>query len=390
MPPSSEMPGAGDAAPADAVAGPPTHDAVAFAGALRCEGLEVPVSAVVGYVEALGVLGTTRPDDVYWAGRATLVRRHEDIAPYDRCFARVFLGVGGDDRPEGPAPVITFAFDTGADGATGTDDGTDGTDEPDVAVRWSRVEVLRHRDLATCDPGELEELWAALRRLRLGGATRRSRRRAPVGASAGTLDLRRTVRAALRHGGEPLVRHHRAPTTRLRRVVLLVDVSGSMEAYARALLRFAHAAVQSHRPVEAFAFGTRLTRLTREFATRDPDAALRRAAATVVDLHGGTRLGDALAEFNDRWGVRGLARGAEVVILSDGWDRGDPATVAEQMARLHRVAHRVIWVNPLKASPGYAPLAQGMAAALPHVDRFLDGHSLASLEALAALLTDGG
>ena len=197
-----------------------------------------------GYVEALGVLGTARPDDVYWAGRATLVRRAEDIAPYDRCFARVFLGVGGDERPTPPAPVVTVAFDTGADDATGTDDTPPG--EPDVAVRWSRVEVLRHRDLAACDPAELEELWAALRRLRLGGATRRSRRRAPVGAGAGSLDLRRTVRAALRHGGEPLVRHHVAPTTRLRRVVLLVDVSGSMEAYARALLRFAHAAVQSH------------------------------------------------------------------------------------------------------------------------------------------------
>jgi uncharacterized protein with von Willebrand factor type A (vWA) domain len=161
-----------------------------------------------------------------------------------------------------------------------------------------------------------------------------------------------------------------------------------MESYARALLRFAHAAAQSSRPVESFAIGTRLTRLTRELHTHDPDAALRRASTAVPDLSGGTRLGDALAEFNDRWGMRGMARGAEVVILSDGWDRGDPATVAEQMARLHRVAHRVVWANPLKASPGYAPLARGMAAALPFVDRFVEGHSLASLEALAALLTD--
>jgi uncharacterized protein with von Willebrand factor type A (vWA) domain len=159
-----------------------------------------------------------------------------------------------------------------------------------------------------------------------------------------------------------------------------------MEPYARGLLRFANAAVLARRSVEVFTLGTRLTRLSRELATRDPDAALRRATAAVADFSGGTRLGDTVREFNDRWGVRGLARGADVVILSDGWDRGEPEELAEQMARLHRVAHRVIWVNPLRASPGYAPLARGMAAALPHVDRFVEGHSVASLQELAVLV----
>jgi hypothetical protein len=173
---------------------------------------------------------------------------------------------------------------------------------------------------------------------------------------------------------------------RPRRVVLLCDVSGSMEPYARALLRFLHVAVAGRSRVEAFALGTRLTRLTRELATRDPDAALAAAASRVVDWSGGTRLGEGLREFNDRWGVRGMARGAVVVVLSDGWDRGDPDVLADEMARLARVAHRVVWVNPLKASPDYAPLARGMAAALPHVDDFVTGHSVAALEELVEVI----
>jgi len=201
-------------------------------------------------------------------------------------------------------------------------------------------------------------------------------------------DLRRTVRAALRTEGEPIRRHFRTPATRFRRVVLLLDVSGSMEPYARALLRFVQAAVAGRRRIEAFALGTRLTRITRELGTRDPDEALRKAAERVVDWSGGTRLGDGLRRFNEEWGVRGMARGAVVVILSDGWDRGDPVELAEAMQRLARVAHRVVWVNPLKVTPGYAPLARGMAAALPYVDRFVEGHSLAAMEQLADVLDE--
>jgi uncharacterized protein with von Willebrand factor type A (vWA) domain len=169
--------------------------------------------------------------------------------------------------------------------------------------------------------------------------------------------------------------------------VLLLDVSGSMEPYARAFVRFVHAAVVSRTRVEAFALGTRLTRVTRELQSRDPDAAIRAAAERVVDWAGGTRLGDGLRSFNDSWGVRGMARGATIVILSDGWDRGDPGALAEQMARLARVAYKIVWVNPLKASPGYAPLAQGMAAALPFVDVFVEGHSLAAMEELATVIS---
>jgi hypothetical protein len=169
-------------------------------------------------------------------------------------------------------------------------------------------------------------------------------------------------------------------------VVLLCDVSGSMEPYSRALLRFLHAAVVGRGQIEAFALGTRLTRITRELTSRDPDAALAKAARAVPDWSGGTRLGEGLRAFNTEWGVRGMARGAVVVILSDGWDRGDPSVLREQMERLSRVAWKVVWVNPLKASPGYAPLAAGMAAALPYVDEFVEGHSLDSLERLAEVI----
>ena len=169
--------------------------------------------------------------------------------------------------------------------------------------------------------------------------------------------------------------------------MLLVDVSGSMEAHARALLRFAQIVVAGGTRVEAFAIGTRLTRLTRELSSRDPDAAMRAASSAVVDWSGGTRLGACLREFNDQWGVRGLARGATVVVLSDGWDRGEPELLGAEVERLHRITHRLVWVNPLKATPGYEPLARGMAAALPHVDLFLEGHSLASLEDLAEVIS---
>jgi uncharacterized protein with von Willebrand factor type A (vWA) domain len=169
--------------------------------------------------------------------------------------------------------------------------------------------------------------------------------------------------------------------------VLVLDVSGSMETYARALIRFAHAAVVARSRVEVFGLGTRLTRLTRHLTSRDPDAALRAALPKVKDWAGGTRLGEGIGQFNDRWAIRGMARGAIVVILSDGWDRGDPELLGEQMARLHRVTHELVWVNPLKATPGYAPLAAGMAASLPHIDRFIEGHSYASLEHLAVILS---
>jgi uncharacterized protein with von Willebrand factor type A (vWA) domain len=361
------------------------HLAVAFVRALRGAGVAVPPGATVVYAAALAAAGT-RPSGVYWAGRATLLRRPEDIPAYDRTFAAVYGGRAPVATPVLATPVQVVLDVADDDPGASPDEGdTERHDDDRRALRWSATEVLRHQDLATCTPDELAEAHRLMADLRVHAVLRRSRRRRRAPAGRGAPDLRRTIRRSLRTGGEVLAREATRPGMRPRRLVLLVDVSGSMEPYARALTRFGHAAVASRKrgQVEVFAVGTRVTRITRELATHDPDQALRRAADSVTDWAGGTRLGEGLRRFNDRWGVRGIGRGAVVVILSDGWDRGDPEVLGAELARLRRVAHRLVWVNPLKATPGYAPLARGMAAALPHVDEFVEGHSVASLEALA-------
>ncbi len=360
--------------------------AVAFARVLRGAGLEVPVGSTISFAEALAAVGLDDRSAVYWAGHATLVRRPEDVETYDRAFGAFWLGTHHLDGETTPEPaIVTVGIDDEL--PSGPDDVVAGDREPpDLRVRWSPAEVLRHRDFAEYSASELAEARRLMADVRLAGALRRSRRHRPVRRSRGRPDLRRTVRRSLRAGGEPIARAFTAPSRRPRRVVIICDVSGSMEPYARALLRFVQAAVAGRGRVEAFALGTRITRITRELSSRDPDAALAAAARRVVDWSGGTRLGAGLRVFNDRWGTRGLARGAIVVIVSDGWDRGDPQLLAQEMGRLHRVTHRVVWVNPLKATAEYAPVARGMAAALPHVDDFVEGHSLAALEELALVI----
>ena len=234
-------------------------------------------------------------------------------------------------------------------------------------------------------PAEFAQARALIAELAAARPLRRSRRRRPAARGA-DLDLRRLVRASLATGGEPIERVFRRRLHVPRKLVLPCDVSGSMEAYSLALCLFLHAAVGSGRGVEAFAFGTRLTRLTPELRTRDPEQALAAAAARVADWSGGTRIGASLKGFNESWGRRGLSRGAVVVLLSDGWERDGPTLVDREMARLARTAYAVVWVNPLKGSPDYQPLAGGMRAALPHVDRLLAGHNLKSLEALGGVI----
>jgi uncharacterized protein with von Willebrand factor type A (vWA) domain len=363
----------------------PAALAVTMARALRRVGVPASPDATAAFAAALGHVGLDRAEHVYWAGRATLVQHHEDIGEYDRVFAAVFgppsSGLAEVARP--PEAVTLLLDGEGQPPAAVTGDLLDGAV---LSVRWSDQEVLADKDFAACTPAELAELNRLVASVRVVGARRPSRRSRPTRRARGPIDLRATTRRALRTAGEPMRTAHRRRGTRPRRVVLLCDVSGSMEAYARALVRFGHAAVAGRTPVEVFTLGTRCTRITRELSSRDPDAALRAAALAVEDWSGGTRLGDGLRVFNDRWGVRGMARGATVVILSDGWDRGDPTILGAQVERLGRVAHRVVWVNPLKAQPGFAPLAQGMAAALPHVDELVEGHSLHALEALAEVL----
>ena len=369
----------------------PADVAVAFSHVLRGVGLNVPTSSTHSFAEALCAVGLEQRATTYWAGRATLVRRVEDIALYDRAFAVFFEGrrADGADVADDVALSITIAVDTGDDDQPDDDVDDDAPGDDDVVeLRFSATEVLRHKDFAEYSPDELASAQQMMGHLRLIGAPRASLRLGSSRRPTSHPDMRRTIRSAIRAGGEPVERHHRAPTPRLRRLVLLLDVSGSMEPYARALLRFVHAAVAGRQKVEAFSLGTRLTRITRELSSRDPDIALQAAGQRVADWSGGTRLGAGLREFNDGWGVRGVARNAIVVVLSDGWDRGDPDELAAEMQRLQRVTHRLIWVNPLKVTPGYAPLARGMAAALPFVDRFVEGHSVAAMEELTRVIAE--
>ncbi|MFJ7073885.1 VWA domain-containing protein [Streptomyces sp. NPDC098781] len=354
-----------------------------FARALRAAGVDASAERVHAFLSAVDVLRPQMRADVYWAGRLTLCGDRDDLERYERVFAACFGGArrAGRSVTAAPAPrlrVVAPEAGTGARGET-----TDDREGPPVAALASSAEVLRHRDVADLLPTEREQVRRLLAAFALRGETRRSARRRP--ARRGAVDPRRTVRESLRHGGEPALPRRHARAERPRRVVLIVDVSGSMAPYADALLRFAHAAARGGR-TEVFTIGTRLTRVTRELSHRDPDLAMAAVAAAVPDWRGGTRLGELVRAFLDRWGQRGMARGAIVVVLSDGWERGDPELLGTQMRRLHRLAHRVIWANPRKARPGYAPLAAGMAAALPSVDAFVEGHSLGALERLAAVV----
>lgn len=342
----------------------PVRRLTLFCRALRDEGLPVGTGRILDFCRASALL---RPADLYWAGRATLVARREDIPVYDRVFRAFF---GGDQDRARLRPRVRVR-------------GVVEEEEVELALA-SPIELLRKKSFARCSPEELHRLAELMARLRLAVPTRRSRRLAP--ARAGVPDLRRTLRRSFRTGGEPLERAWRERRRRRRRLILVLDISGSMSDYSRALVVFAHAALRADQRWEAFCFGTRLTRLTKALATADPDEALRRAASEVVDWNGGTRIGESLKRFLDGFGHAGLARGAVVVICSDGLEVGDPELLPEQMARLSRLAHRVVWLNPLREDPAYEPLARGMQAALPYVDAFASGHDLASLEALGERL----
>ena len=346
---------------------------VGFGRALRAAGLQAGTGQVLSFREAAELV----PDgDLYWAGRATLVMRRDEIPIYDRVYREFF---GGRPRSAEPLPSHGARLQM-AGTVTPPGRPVEVTGAPEAALA-SRAELLRRKSYSQCSTDELLALARLMGRLRLAAPERRTRRRGP--ARTGVPDLRRTLRRALRTGGEPTGLAWRDRRRRRRRLVLLLDVSGSMAAYSRALVVFAYATVRTDQRFEAFSFGTRLTRLTRPLATARPDEALRRAAAQSADWDGGTRIGSSLKEFLDHFGHPGMARGAVVVICSDGLEIDEPQLLAAQMARLHRLAHRVIWLNPLKENPDYAPLARGMKAALPHVDVFASGHNLASLEELA-------
>ncbi|MFC4589819.1 vWA domain-containing protein [Sphaerisporangium corydalis] len=350
-----------------------------FARTLRAAGVPADHERTQNLLRAAACLDVTDRRAVYWAGRLTLCAGPDDLPRYDRCFAAYFGGERA--RPGRPAPaVVTVTRHTVS--PRGEDAGGDG-DQRALPATASRAEVLRRRDVARVTAAELAEIHLLLSILNARRERRRSRRFAP--AHRGRLDARRTIRETLRRGGETARLRRRVHRSRPRRVVLLVDVSGSMAPYADTLLRFAHVLVRCEpRATEVFSVGTRLTRVTAELRHRDPGTAMREVSAAIPDWSGGTRLGEELKEFLDRGSG---ARGAVVVIASDGWERGDPALLGHQMARLSRLARRVVWVNPHKGQDGYQPLTGGMRAALPHVTAFVAGHSLAAFEELAERLS---
>ena len=358
---------------------------VTFGRVLREVGIEVGPGRVVDAVRGLGAVDLTRQEDVYFTLRQTLVSRHDELELFDRAFTAGFL--------RGPAappvrqeqerqPATRVARDT-LETSNGDDVAADG--DP-LELGASSHELLRERDFAEMTPEEFERARPPMDAIARSRPLRTSRRRSPD-PRGDVLDMRRMLRRCLRSGGDPVDQPWKSRKAVPRKLVVLCDISGSMDAYARALLLFLHALVGSGHGVEAFAFGTRLTRLTGNLGTRDPEAALARATEAAIDWGSGTRIGGSLAEFNTVYGRRALSRGAVVVIVSDGWERDDPGLIGREMAKLARAAYAIVWVNPLKGNPEYQPLAGGMRAALPFVDRFLPGHNLRSLEELATILS---
>jgi uncharacterized protein with von Willebrand factor type A (vWA) domain len=359
----------------------------ALAAHMRAGGARVGVGELLAAHRALAAVDPGSRTDAYFALRAALCSSRAELALFAEAFAAVF---GAAAAPRDPVAELAEAGRMALPraGLPTRHERAPQPREVPVPAAWSDVELLRAKDFAEYTDAERAAARALLTRLAQRGPRRLSRRTRGTRRRRDVHDLRATVRASLRHGGELLERRYREPVQRPRRLVLVCDVSGSMAPYARMLLQYLQACVAARTRVEAFVFGTRLTRVTRELAGRDPDRALGRAAEHVHDWSGGTRIGEALAELNREHGRR-IGRGAVIVVLSDGWDRGEPDDLAAEMARLSRCAHRVVWLNPLAADPRYEPLTRGMRAALPFVDHLLPGNSIASLEALAELMDRG-
>ncbi|KQS66673.1 VWA domain-containing protein [Modestobacter sp. Leaf380] len=373
---------------AEATAPPRQRDVVdvvlGFARTLRHAGVGASPDRVEAMLTAVAHLRVLDPTDVYWSGRLTLCASPDDLDRYDAAFAAYFAGEA-PRRPQSSAQQEQRMAESAPLSASDEGAGEDSEEAPDLKAAASESEVLRHRDVSELSIAERDQLRRLFALLVPAAPMRPSRRRRPD--LHGQVHMARTIRHALRDGGEITSLARRRARPRPRRVVLLVDVSGSMSPYADALLRFAHAAVRA-RPAstEVFTIGTRLTRVTREMRLRDPDKALAASGHAIPDWSGGTRIGEVLKAFLDRWGQRGTARGAVVVVCSDGWERGGTELLGEQMTRLHRLAHSVVWVNPHKGRVGYQPLTGGMQAALPAVDHFVAGHSLAAFEQLAGVI----
>jgi uncharacterized protein len=358
-------------------------DLLEFGGRLRGAGLDVHTGRLLDAIESLPLIDVSDRAEVYHSLRTLLVHRHDDFATFERVFAEFFGAArprerSGDNQPR--AATGWQGLDTAGVVGTGDDDAPAAA----AAVRtWSDAERIASKDFATLNARELAIAHAALERLTWTPGLRRTRRWIP--GRGPRIDLRRALARSLRTGGDITTLPRRRRRVRPRPIVLLCDVSGSMERYSRTLLHFAHSLSRRSRRVEAFLFSTRLTRITMALRTSRADAAIAAASRSVHDWSGGTRIGSALRTFQQRW-RRALHGGPVVLLISDGWDRGDPAVLRDEIARLRRTCHRVIWLNPLIGSVDYAPLTQGLQAALPFVDDFLPVRTLRDVRDLAVHL----
>ena len=362
-----------------------------FGGVLRRAGIDVHPGRLLNVIEALGHVNLSTRDEVYYTCRALLVHRQEHIATFDRAFAAFWRRHHeGNDRSEArkdasresSAEVDQLIPVDELRAATARDEAEIGPPDPGRGVKtWSDIGGLAHKDFAAFTTEEINAARTALSRLVWNPGERRTRRW--VRGQGPRIDLRRAIAGSLRTGGDIVKLPRRARRVRPRRLVLLCDVSGSMERYSRMLLHFAHAITWRHHRVEAFLFSTQLTRVTRELRLARPDDAIAAVARSVPDWSGGTRIGEAVKQFHVRWGRRVLNRGPVVLLISDGWDRGDPRQLGDEIARLQRSCHRLVWLNPLIGTTDYAPLTRGLEAALPFVDDFLPARTLTNLADLA-------
>jgi hypothetical protein len=376
---------------------------IGFGRELRHRGLNVGTGRIVTFCRAAAALGALDREELYWAGRASLISRPEDVEAFDAAFRawfregiRIELDLpvpAGDDPDAGLRTAAAVAgLESEEDRIVAREwhelgEGDEAEGEAAIRIVASAYEVLREKSFADLSEEERARVARLIRRLAVQVPTRRTRRLRPS-ASGTRFDVKRTLRRSLRTHGEPFHRAWRARGTRSRPLVLILDISGSMAPYARALVQFGFAAMAAGRRVEVFVFGTRLTRVTRTLRTKDPDRAMHEIGRQVADWEGGTRIGESLKTLIDGWSQRSALRGAVAVLCSDGLERGEPDLLRQQMARLRRLVHKIVWVNPLKGSPRYEPLARGMAAALPSIDVFLPGHNLESLEELSRVLAD--
>jgi uncharacterized protein with von Willebrand factor type A (vWA) domain len=367
---------------------------LAFTHLLRMMGVDVSPGQALDLVRALEYAPITSREDFRGAARCTLIRRREDLPLFDTAFAFYWrtrthdplaLLIPKIEAPGKPLRLPRRPRERAADGAQ-DEEGKNEQETTEILLSYSAGEALRSKDFGTFTWEEVQACKAMLKQMiwRIEPRTTRRKRPTPRGRQ---LDMRRVLRRNLRYGGEPLELAWREVRIRQRPLVVLCDISGSMERYSRILLQFVHTISNGLRDVETFVFGTRLTRITRLLRERDIDDALAMVGKQVLDWSGGTRIGDTLKAFNYTWGRRVLGHGAVALLISDGWDRGDPKLLGREMARLQRSCHRLIWLNPLLGSRDYQPLTQGMQAALPYVDDFLPVHNLLSLEQLGEKLS---